>query len=175
MDANGTFIGSVPVTTSGNGDANGAYSPDGSKVVFVRDFGSGVRAIFVANADGSNEQNLATSNCLCSSPSWSPDSQKIVYASDHHDPVTQNLDIYVMDAVDSNGDGEGDNRVRLTTSSTGVMADAPVFSPDGLKIVYSLNPNGVFDLYVMNSDGSSQNAFASYNENCFASDWIITS
>ncbi|TWU49302.1 TolB family protein [Rubripirellula reticaptiva] len=168
----GSSITALPIASGGNGDRSASYSPDGSRIAFIRDFGGGIRSVFVADADGSNEQNLTTIPSLCTSPRWSPDGLRISYASDHHNPITNQLDIYVMDAADSNGDGEGDNRTRLTMdSSSTVSSQSPVFSPDGSQIAYVNNSGGKSDIHLMNADGSNPAVFQSYGEDCFLCDW----
>lgn len=169
--ADGRCIAELQVAQGGIEDWSPSYSRDGTRITFIRNFGGGRRAVFVANADGSNARNLTTAPCLCSNPHWSPDGQKIVYASDHHNPITQQLEIYVMDAVDSNGDGEGDHRLRLTTDGPSILSDCPVFSPDGNRIAYGNNSSGKFDIYFVDASGLNKTLFSSYGQNCFVSDW----
>ncbi len=169
----GGSITELPVAPGGDQDYLPSYSQDGTKVTFIRDLGGGKRAVFVANADGSNTRNLTTKACLCWAPRWSPDGQRIVYASDHHNhnPNTVQYEIYVMDAVDSNGDGEGDNRERLTINAPSVTSQNAVFSPDGTQIAYNNNSSGKFDIYFIDARGLNNTFFVGYGENCFVSDW----
>ena len=169
--ADGSSMAELQVGGGGSEDWSPSYSRDGTGITFIRNLGGGHRAVFVANADGSSVRNLTTTPCSCSSPHWSPDGQKIVYASDHHKPRSFELEIYVMDAEDTNGDGEGDNRLRVTNDGPSVMSDCPVFSPDGARIAYSNNASGTCDIYFVDSSGMNKTLFASYGENCFVSDW----
>jgi TolB protein len=58
-----------------------AWSPDGTKIAF-ESFRDGPRAIWIAEADGSNSVNLTgNTNNACTHPSWSPDGTKIVFES----------------------------------------------------------------------------------------------
>ena len=52
--------GSNPVQlTSGPGDDFGtAWSPDGQRIAFVRDFANGDRSVWTMNADGSGQQRV---------------------------------------------------------------------------------------------------------------------
>ncbi|MEP6947099.1 MAG: LamG-like jellyroll fold domain-containing protein [Acidobacteriota bacterium] len=70
-NANGTNVTAVSSTNDGN-DEQPAWSPDGTKIVFVsyrdNDF-----KLFVVNADGTNETEVVSSTDLYfTSPSWQP-------------------------------------------------------------------------------------------------------
>src|SRR3712207_5300421 len=62
--------------TSSGYDAHSAWSPDGTKIAFMRD-----DEIWVANADGSVVEtritNVRTQGKFATSPDWSPDSSRI--------------------------------------------------------------------------------------------------
>jgi TolB protein len=78
-------------------DVTPKWSPDGSKILFVsfRDFNT---EIYVANADGTNQQRLTTNLSDDIDPAWSPDGSRIVFASNRDG----DFDIYVMDANGAN-------------------------------------------------------------------------
>jgi hypothetical protein len=64
-------------------------------------------------------------------PRVSPDSARIVYIA--VDPVTAKNDLFV-----ANADGSEPQRVALTSSPTPEIIDAPLFSPDGQSILFSV-------------------------------------
>ena len=75
-------------------------------------------------------------------PYWSPDGNKIVFASSR----SGNSDIWVMDA-------DGSNPVQLTTDAA--SDDRPFWSPDGTQILFESDRGGNMDIWKMNADGSS--------------------
>ncbi len=109
----------------------------------------GNEEIYVMDADGSNQIRLTNNPALDDSPVWSPDGRKLAFRSERGG----NSDIYLMDPVDTDGDGNGDNLVRLTTRSS--IEHSPTWSPDGRKIAFNSNRDGNWEVYVMDADGSN--------------------
>jgi dipeptidyl aminopeptidase/acylaminoacyl peptidase len=74
-----------------------AWSPDGRKIAFVRDFFPARRTeLYVMNADGSGQRRLA---CMASGPAaWSPDGRKLAFVG----IGGRTFKIYVL-----NADGSG--------------------------------------------------------------------
>jgi TolB protein len=122
-----------------------AWSPGGKKIVF-RSRRDGDDELYRMDPDGSGETvRLTNSPALDQNPVFSPDGTKIAFASNR----SGNFDVYLMDAFDRDGDGNGDNVIRLTTSPAG---DAwPEFSPDGTKLAFGSNRDGDVDVYTMNA------------------------
>jgi dipeptidyl aminopeptidase/acylaminoacyl peptidase len=85
--------GFANVSNNPRDDLHPVWSPDGSKIAFDRDF-----AIWVMNADGSNQQNL-TGSVSGEQPAWSPDGTKIAFRTGGPTPGAE---IAVM-----NADGSG--------------------------------------------------------------------
>jgi Tol biopolymer transport system component len=156
-----------------------AWSPDGSKVVFVSpraldgsDTANTTENIWVMNADGSGAApltKLTTAGIATFNLAWSPDGNKIAFVSsralDGSDAVNTNFtdNIWIM-----NADGSG---VAPLTRLTAVVKDffpLPAWSPDGSKIAFSshravdgsdaANTNSTANIWVMNADGSNLTA-----------------
>ena len=80
------------------------WSPDGSRIAFHRSADGSESRIFVADADGTDENPLSTGGAYDSEPAFSPGGGKVVFASDRDG----DYDLYVV-----NADGSGEPR-RLT-------------------------------------------------------------
>jgi hypothetical protein len=71
MDADGQNEG--PVLTGPQTDLLAQFSPDGNKIVFMRDEGAAFDAeIFVADADGQNPTPLTDNSVPDETPAWQP-------------------------------------------------------------------------------------------------------
>ena len=139
-----TPAGATEKVTLSNGSSDPAYSPDGSKIAFVR---NGTRGydIFVMNADGSGQKQLASTGSADLQPAWSPDGKKIAFVSNTFSLNRQSdYEIWVMNA-------NGTNPAPITNTS--YSETQPAWSPDGSKIAFS--SEGV-DVWVMDANGDNQ-------------------
>jgi|GEM_PF-1656784 len=139
------------LTNSSTSETRPAFSPDGAKIAFVKDF----KSIFVMNADGTGQTQIfdgasAGFSSITSFANWSPDGKKLVFNGLLNN--SNGADIYVI-----NSDGSG-----LTQLTTDPADDSsPSWSPDGTKIAFATIrdrvPNEInYEIYVMNADGSNQ-------------------
>jgi WD40-like Beta Propeller Repeat len=155
-----TKLPSVP------GDTDAAWSPDGSKIAFVR-FREGGAGIWVMNADGTGARRITDGGPDIDGtdlgPAWSPDGSRIAFAREGRPAkaATGNTDIYVVNA-------DGTDVVRLTDDP--MMEYAPTWSPDGSRIAFEAydlasggNPPSPLRLYVMNADGTGMEALGPKN------------
>jgi TolB protein len=143
MDPDGTHVQRLTKTDSREGAL--AWSPDGSKLAFLRSGGEFPPVnLFVMNADGSDLQQITHVNQYQGSPTWSPDGSHIAFSRRIGD---YNFNIYVMKA-------DGSDVVEITHDA--VKEITPSWSPDGTRIAFSATAQDVtsYHLYVMQSDGS---------------------
>jgi Tol biopolymer transport system component len=145
-------------------DAEGAYSPDGSRIVFcsTRDayppdrlsaedknrlevdvayFGE----IYIMDADGSNPVRLTQWPGYDGGPFFTPDGERIVWRHFTEDGMV--ADVYTMKL-------DGSDRRRLT--SFGSMCWAPYFHPSGEYAIFTTNKQGFsnFELYIVDASGA---------------------
>lgn len=151
--------GTAKILIRGSGlDVDPTFSPDGKWMAFVSGrFGN--PHIFRAqlkweddtNVRVINDKRLTYAGWYNATPSWSPDSDKIVFAG--YDRETDRFDLFMM-----NNDGTKLERLTIRAGDN----ERPSWSPNGQMIVYQSNRTrgrdvkGVNQLFVMNRDGSGQ-------------------
>ena len=151
MDADGS--NQQNLTNNPTADYNPSWSPDGKRIVFsaVREghFKNNLditEEIYVMDADGGNQQRLTENRKNDWFPSWSPDGERIAFASDRKGDF-ENFEIYVIDA-------DGSNQQKLTENR--VYDWSPSWSPDGERIAFMSDRDGNPQIYVMDADGKNQ-------------------
>ncbi|HKR00217.1 MAG TPA: SBBP repeat-containing protein [Pyrinomonadaceae bacterium] len=121
--------GLVNLTNNTAYEDNFNWSPDGSRLAFLRyDFDNLVVSLCVVDADGSDLAVLTNvSGEYIDSFSWAPDGSRIVFEGRPYTPFATTSEIYVI-----NVDGTG----RYSLSGTDDFNSRPSWSPDGTRISY---------------------------------------
>ena len=102
--------------------------------------------LYVANADGSDAQQITYLDAASFGPAWEPGDKRIVFSSNHGDPRGREFDIWAIDV-------QGTRLERITTAPG--FDGFPLFSPDGEHLAFSSNratPAGHHDTNVFLAD-----------------------
>lgn len=103
--------------------------------------------IFIADADGSNVQQVTDIGKANWAPSWHPSGEKIIFASNHKSESGRQFNLYLV-----NTDGSGMEQISFDEGFDAF----PLFSPDGKHIAFSSNR--------FNGGG--------YDTNVFVGEWV---
>ncbi|SDS70125.1 serine hydrolase [Microlunatus soli] len=137
--------------TSGEADSDPQFSPDGSRILFLRSGDAGPQ-LWLITTDGTDERRLTEPDLFpygVASATWSPDGSRIAVIaavgvhSDPHAPLVADRIGYKADGAGYLGElrtqlfmikADTGTVTRLTSSPYGVTA--PAWSPDGTRIAY---------------------------------------
>ncbi len=127
------------------------WSPDGTKIARVNN------GIVIDDAVTGATLTTIAAGAGKDASTWSPDGTKLAFTY-----VSAFKQIHII-----NADNTGE--VPITTDNW--THSVPSWSPDGKEIVFSSNESGVYQIYIMNSDGSGKRriTFSGINEDnpCF--------
>jgi Tol biopolymer transport system component len=146
-------------------DAEGCYSPDGTKIVFASNrqaydgsMGEEDRLafkldkkfpmeIYLANADGSGVERLTHADGYDGGPFFSADGRQVCWRRFDRKGVV--AEVYAMDLAE--------RRERQLTR-LGAMSWAPFFHPSGEYLIFSTNLHGFdnFELYLVDAAGEKE-------------------
>ena len=142
------------VTDNPADDSSPAWSPDGTSLVFVsqRDRGS---HLYLIDADGAEAEGSAVTRLTAGAaanydPAWSADGTQIYFARDPLD-ASEHADLYVLNAP-SGSQPDPSPPVAVVSGDASVFQAAP--SPDGKKIAFVSQSDGVSQIFVAKADGS---------------------
>ena len=126
------------LTFSPREDAWPSWSPDGSRIAWVR----ASRELWVMDADGTDKQLLhqAEEGADVADPSWAPTGERLVFQADRT--------LWVIDQDGSD--------VRPLIEPDSMSALWPDWSPDGRWIVFSGNVASEQEIWLVRPDGSQR-------------------
>ncbi len=147
MDADGSNV--KQLTDKLGYDGGPFFSYDGTKIVYRAHYPTSAEEkadylrllaqdrirpsqldIFVMDADGSNKRQLTDNGAANFGPYWFPSGDRVIFASNMHEPQGRNFDLYAIDA-----DGTGLERISYHPEFDGF----PMFNSDGTKLVWASN------------------------------------
>jgi Tol biopolymer transport system component len=140
MEADGTR--QTRLTTNAAPDYAPSISSDGRQLAFASNR-TGNDDIYVADAHTMIAIQRTVDLFYDTDPAWSPNDSTIAYIN--------NQQLWVM-----NADGTGN--VRLTNDSAVLFNQWPAWSPDGSRIAFYSSHAGNGDIYVINPDGTNEQA-----------------
>jgi Tol biopolymer transport system component len=132
----------------GGDDYPGDYSPNGNRLVFLRDESG--RALYTVKLDGTALRRLTPAGMDLNfvGPSWSPQGNEILFSARSVSGPRSTL--FVVHT-----DGSHLRQIPISTCGETVGCFQPVWSPDGRKIVFTRSVTGVRpDIYTVNADGT---------------------
>ncbi len=136
----------VRLTDAPGYDAEGSYSPDGSRIIFTS-FRDGDAEIYIMDADGSHPRRITHAKGYDGGPFFSPDGQRIIYRSDRKD--NDLLQIFINNP-------EGTAERQLTDNED--VNWGPYWHPDNRHIIYATSKHGHqnYELYLMDVENGEQ-------------------
>lgn len=157
IDRNGSDVVQITNTTEDDEFTGGVYSPDASRILFERypkvqqNENDGPYAdVWVIDRDGSNERQLTDRQDDLNgveNPQWSPDGTRISY-----DFVNDGF----RGVVTARPDGSDD---QLITERGDGFSGNGLFSPNGEKVIVSVQDDNENDLLMARADGSNERWF----------------
>lgn len=154
-------------------DAEGAYSPDGKRIVFASNRRaytgemtddekkifehdkSYMMDLYLMDADGGNVQRLTAAPGYDGGPFFSSAGDKITWRRFSIDGAT--AEIYTMDLA---------TREEKQITRTGLMSWAPFFHPNGEYVVFASNQEGFgnFELFIVDAEGRQEPVRVTHSE-----------
>ena len=152
------------LTNNGAYNAETTLSPDGKRLIFTSTMDGDIE-LYTMNVDGTDLKRITNRVGYDGGAWFSPDGKQIVWRAAYPKTAADTADYLRLlgqrlvrpartEVFVANADGSNPRQV----TSLGGANFAPVFTPDGKKIIFSSNyeqpRSGNFDLYLINVDGT---------------------
>jgi Tol biopolymer transport system component len=129
------------VTAEGGTTSDPVWTPDGKRLAYAADTGTGVSNLWITNADGSGNPTRLTTSADDQQPnSWDPTGKFLAY-TEIRPKTTRDVMILPLDGDASRGWKAG---APIVFKATAANEEDPAFSPDGRWIAYSSRGDGVY-------------------------------
>lgn len=152
VDADGASV--TPITQSSVSALSPAWAPDGRRMAYMVLEDDGQGRIYEQSLGGAGRPELVfgTGAGLNMTPEYAPDGNRIAFTRS----VEEQTEVFTVRARDA---------CCLERLTVGRFADnlSPAFNPDGSRLAFVSTRSGVPQLYVMASDGTGQELFASFD------------
>lgn len=155
---------------AGASDEQPDWSPDGSRIVFKREFVDKPHAIWSVRPDGSDLRQIdpgcppgipSSQICEAVDPAWSPNGKQIAFFDAFGKLKPIRGEEWIEVGAISVMDADGSNRRQLTQRRRPTSSEdhEPVWSPDGARIAFmrwnsTASPQDGKAIFVVNADGS---------------------
>jgi tol-pal system beta propeller repeat protein TolB len=127
-------------------DTSPSWAPTSRELLFTSDR-TGEPQIYTMDFEGANVQRLTMAGNYNETGRWSPRGDLIAYASREI-----GFQIFTISP-----DGTGERRVTGdAATATGAWAMDPSWSPDGMKLAYTIKQGNSYSVWTCNWDGSNQ-------------------
>jgi len=141
--------------TKGSGNFNPVFDPEGRRIAFLSNHGSGYFSrLDLIVYDMNTDKSKIVSHSVDMPASWSPDGKKIVFGKRHrikHGSLVYDLYILNLSA----------KKEKLITK--GMRARSPSWSPNGKKIVCVVEKDGTSNLMLLNPDGKDEELITDFS------------
>ena len=153
-----------------SGMRNPSWSPDGTRIAF-QGMNEGFTDLYIYNLENSDLIRLIHDKYDDNDPSWSPDGRFLAFASDRPTGNDEeggngfaygNYNIFLLDI-------ENDEIKPLTHNQ--YKNNQPAFSPDGKRIAFVSNRNGIDNLYLHEIDTGNEFPITDVISGAFSPSW----
>jgi TolB protein len=131
----------------------GSFTADGKWIYFNE---GNTSSVFRVRPDGSNQERVTDGR----DANISPDGTKIVFTR----KGTREWGVWVMDS-------DGKNRRQVIPDESAIGGVAPVWSPDGKRVAFSMQTGEITEIFCCNADGSDLRQLTSLKQISSSPSW----